>query len=623
MNIIFTNADRHEELIRDVLTETTAVWGEGGVYVTLDKCDEGIRIISDGKDITLYYSTLNSLFRGIGVIISRGETAYEIEEKLRYKNFGCMVDCSRNAVLNMASVKRFLKISALLGFNTIQLYTEDTYEIESEPYFGHLRGRYTVKELQEIDAYADSLGIEAVPCIQTLAHLNTIFEWADYKKIRDKGPILNVGLEETYTLIDKMLEAAKKSFKTNKINIGMDEAHDLGRGRYMDMFGYKDKSVIMKEHLARVIELCRKHGFEPMMWSDMFFRVCSKTGDYYDKNVVLTDEVINSVPEEVNLVFWNYHFTNAEDYEHMLDNHMKFNRKVSFAGGVWTWLGFAPAQKYAVNVARHATESLRKYDLDTVLVTIWGDNGAEASAFSPLPSVVAYAEGGWSGDTSDEAIEGKMAVLGASYKDFLEMDLLLYKQMWAIAHKYMLYGDPLLGTWDYHIPNDTDEFFTNAANVFEGCAQRNPKWAYIFNALEKLSSVLATKASFGIKLKEAYDNKDKDELGIIANETVPYLIEEIKDFIASHRRRWRIDNKNFGFDVQDVRLGGLIQRLEATADTVNAYLAGELDRIEELEVPRLADKGGAELNLLGEGDDKRGSLANAYIWNEIYSKSLK
>ena len=56
----------------------------------------------------------------------------------------------------------------------------------------------------------------------------------------------------------------------------------------------------------------------------------------------------------------------------------------------------------------------------------------------------------------------------------------------------------------------------------------------------------------------------------------------------------------------------------------NSYLAGELDIIEELEAPRLADTGGAELSMDGSTpDDKRGTLANAYIWNEIYSKSLK
>ena len=626
MKIFINNPDKYEFAIKEVLLETTAEWGEGDVCIDLEACENGLKISSDGKNIKLAFSDITSLLRGIAVIISRGNTSYEATESLRYKNFGCMVDCSRNGVLNMASVKRFIRLSALMGMNTIQLYTEDTYEIEDEPYFGHLRGRYTIEELREIDAYAEKLGIEAVPCIQTLAHLDAIFEWRRFKKIRDTANILNVGLEETYDFIEKMLKASKKAFKSNKINIGMDEAHSLGRGSYLDKFGYKERSLIMKEHLTRVVELCRKYGYEPMMWSDMFFRVCSEKDDYYDKNVKLTEEVINSVPEEINLVFWNYSFRSADDYEFMLDNHMKFNRKVSFAGGVWTWLGFAPAQKYAVDVSRHATNSLRKYDLDTVLVTIWGDNGAEASAFSCLPCLVSYAEGAWNGDTSDDNLERSMAVFGASYKDFLEMDLLLYKQLWSIVHKYMLYGDPLIGTWDYHIPDDADEYFANAAKTLEACSERNPRFSYIFDVLASLSSVLATKASLGIKLKDAYDRGDKGELDRIANKTVPYLIEELKNFISLHRKRWRTDNKSFGFDVQDVRLGGLIARLEATTETVNEYLSGELLTIEELDAPRLPDEGGAELNLINseiETKIKRGSLANAYVWGEIYSKSRK
>ncbi|MBQ5746660.1 MAG: family 20 glycosylhydrolase, partial [Clostridia bacterium] len=314
MKIFVTNPGKYEFAIKEVLTETVAEWGEGDITVTLDSCDTGLKAVSDGKSVTLCFSDVTSLLRGIAVIVSRGNSTYTVEEKCAYKNFGCMVDCSRNGVLNMASVKRFIKLSALFGMNTIQLYTEDTYEIENEPYFGHLRGRYSVKELQEIDAYAESLGVEAVPCIQTLAHLGPIFEWRKYKKIRDTADILNVGMEETYELIDKMLAASKKAFKSNKINIGMDEAHSLGRGAYLDKFGYKPRSDIMKEHLARVMELCRKHGYEPMMWGDMFFRDCSKTNDYYDKNIVLTEKALNSVPEGVNMVFWNYHFRDVKDY---------------------------------------------------------------------------------------------------------------------------------------------------------------------------------------------------------------------------------------------------------------------------------------------------------------------
>ena len=34
----------------------------------------------------------------------------------------------------------------------MQLYTEDVYEPEGEAYFGYLRGRYTKRELKELDA---------------------------------------------------------------------------------------------------------------------------------------------------------------------------------------------------------------------------------------------------------------------------------------------------------------------------------------------------------------------------------------------------------------------------------------------------------------------------------------
>lgn len=57
------------------------------------------------------------------------------------------------------------------------LYTEDTYEVNDEPYFGYVRGRYTKEEMKELDAFAGSLGISLIPCIQTLAHLKATFRW--------------------------------------------------------------------------------------------------------------------------------------------------------------------------------------------------------------------------------------------------------------------------------------------------------------------------------------------------------------------------------------------------------------------------------------------------------------
>ena len=70
------------------------------------------------------------------------------------------------------------------------LYTEDTYEVEGQPYFGAYRGKYTKDEIKELDAYASMFGVELVPCIQTLAHLHNALKWPGMDKIRDSADIL-------------------------------------------------------------------------------------------------------------------------------------------------------------------------------------------------------------------------------------------------------------------------------------------------------------------------------------------------------------------------------------------------------------------------------------------------
>ena len=95
------------------------------------------------------------------------------------KLFAAMLDCSRNAVMRVGEVKKFASLLKKLGYNALMLYTEDTYEVEGEPYFGYMRGRYSKTEMKEIVTYCDSIGMEVIPCIQTLAHMNQIFRWAE------------------------------------------------------------------------------------------------------------------------------------------------------------------------------------------------------------------------------------------------------------------------------------------------------------------------------------------------------------------------------------------------------------------------------------------------------------
>ncbi|MEG0486256.1 MAG: beta-N-acetylhexosaminidase, partial [Oscillospiraceae bacterium] len=84
------------------------------------------------------------------------------------------------------------------------LYTEDTYKVDKYPFFGYMRGRYTHSELKLLDDYAYALGIELVPCIQTLGHLERFLHWQSSAEYRDTNDVLLAGDDKTYALIDAM-----------------------------------------------------------------------------------------------------------------------------------------------------------------------------------------------------------------------------------------------------------------------------------------------------------------------------------------------------------------------------------------------------------------------------------
>lgn len=174
-----------------------------------------------------------------------------------FKTFGTMLDCSRNAVMTVDAVKRWIDLTAKLGCNTLHLYMEDTYEVDGHPYFGHLRGRYSKAELKQIDAYAAAHGMQVIPCIQTLAHVNALFHWPVYREIRDAADILLTGDERTYALVDGMFRTLRECLRTNIVNIGMDEADLLGLGKYLTLHGYRDRFSILMEHLRRVSEMAK------------------------------------------------------------------------------------------------------------------------------------------------------------------------------------------------------------------------------------------------------------------------------------------------------------------------------------------------------------------------------
>ena len=534
-----------------------------------------------------------------------------------YDMFTLMLDCSRNAVMNLPSLKKLILLLEKMGYDSLMLYTEDTYEVEGEPYFGYLRGRYSVQELQEICAFGKEHHVELIPCIQTLAHLNCIFQHACYSSINDVNDILLVEEKRTYELIDHMFASLEKSFLSRKVHIGMDEAHMLGLGKYKDKYGAQDRVDIFVRHLKKVYEIAKKHGFEPMMWSDMFFRLASG-GEYYDLNAKLDLSKLEGLPP-VKQIYWDYYHEDEPFYERMIDLHRQIDEDVIFAGGVWTWAGFAPLLSYAEQVSAPAIEACKRKGVKKIIVTAWGDDGAECSIFSSLTSLFYIREHAL-GVTSLKDIEKDFfETFGYSYKDFklLEKPNFLSKRrkdgsLLVNPCKYFLYNDPLLGKFDSRYNMEDEALYLEWAKELKEAAGRVGEYSYIFETLSSLCSLLSPKLGLGAKLRDAYQSKDRARLSSLLKE-IDECVLRLDDFSSKFRLYWRKENKGEGLEVIQVRNAGVKERLLEAKRVVQDYLDHD-EPIEELE--------GKILPLDPEEEDEREPMCyNTYLSNFTASRT--
>ena len=329
------------------------------------KDENNFSVSCNNKNVIVRYSKNNHIMRAGLIVKANGvEDDYVITEKNCFDDVCLMVDCSRNAVRNIETVKKLIRNIAILGYNSLMLYTEDTYEVDNEPMFGYLRGRYSKAELKELNKYAFDLGIELIPCIQTLAHLNQLQRYAfSHFKCFDCIDILQVDKPRTYELIENMFKTLADCYYTKRIHIGMDEAWLLGRGNYQDQNGYKPQFDIIVSHLNKVRDLAEKYGFEPIIWSDMFYRLAEKDAACKDSRGKLhfTKEIIDKVPKNLSLCHWDYHSVKANLYYEKLTLHTQFNNPIWFAGGtVECTRGFVPHLKYSLKVAAAAIKAAKK-----------------------------------------------------------------------------------------------------------------------------------------------------------------------------------------------------------------------------------------------------------------------
>lgn len=591
-------------------------------------CADGSAVLSACDKAFVF----RALMRLVRELEKRGsEESFQVEEQVWLDRNGVMLDCSRNSVLTVDMIKWYIRFEASLGMNTMMLYTEDTYEVEEYPYFGAYRGRYSSEELHELAVYADQFGIEMIPCIQALAHLKNTLRWEAMAGMQDTDDILMVGESEVYRFVEACIRRATEPFLTKRVHLGMDEAWSLGLGKYLHKNGYHPKSEIMAAHLEQVAQICRKLGLEPMIWSDMYLRMSSQNNDYYD--LPLDADLSGAVkpPADVALVYWDYYHTDENFYRQYLRMHSQLSDKVIFAGGGWVWNGVSPNLKGAKDTTEPAMRAVKEAGIREAVCTMWQDDGAETPMGAGLSSIVRFAEHGFAKEVSEEALKEQFEFLtGTSWEacEILgEFDRPQGSAFYDNPSKYLLYQDVLIGLFDEQIRNwDVKSYYEGLRDrllkaLEEGMKrncmqilQRGGGYAEeVLSLYVCLADALSVKAPLGRKLHEAYEKKDRQSLAALAEKEIPLAMEKIRVYRDRREALWNRESRIFGFEVLDIRIGGLLARLESAKKRVESWLNGEVDSLPELEEPRLP------FRPVKEGEEH--TLCACNSWKTIISAS--
>ena len=544
------------------------------------------------------------------------EGTYIMKNEIRFRRFGTMIDCSRNAVMTVASLKKWIDLTSDLGYNALLLYTEDTYEVDGHPYFGYMRGRYTKGELQEIDSYAMEKGMELIPCIQTLAHLTTLIRWPEYDAIADTADILLADEEKTYEFIDRLFASISSCYSSRLVNVGMDEAYWLGHGRYYELHGDVARSEILLSHLQRVADIGKKYGLQLTMWSDMFFHLATGSGYAgYQDSMNIDETVKEKIPDNVQLVYWCYGDTEKKRYDSMLVAHEKLKKDTWYAGGLIKWCGFTPKNQFTMKVLNASMTSCIENGIQDVILTLWGDNGGECSNFAMIPSLF-YASELAKGNTNKAEMKTRFKEkFGVSFERFMLLDLpmsIMDRNSGQNPEKYLLYNDCFMGLMDSTLAGGENVAYAKNARSL-ALMKKHSEWGYLFEMQRALCAALAIKAELGVKTHEVYQSRDKEQLHALILEYKKFQ-KRLNVFYRAFRKQWYVENKPQGFEVQDIRIGGLMLRVKNCTERLQALYDGTIENIEELEEK--------QLDYLGAGEELSHKPIGLNVWKEIVSANV-
>lgn len=316
---------------------------------------------------------------------------------------------------NVDFVKSYADFAVECGYNGLLLYLENAVRTKDTYFFGKDE-TYSEAEIKEIIDYAEAKGLEVVPALENLGHLEKFFLYSELEKLSEitdyktegrgfdsypRGACGCVTNPDLNKFFDKYLRDVCSLFHSKYVHMGLDEPFDLAvcENCKAEMNKGTKKSTLFLNHVLHTYKLCKSMGKTMMMWDDFF--------EYAD--------IVRELPRDIVLCNWNYVFVGDEPQGHWTNRIKKdWFRLYDELGFSYVFCCYAHRASSCYNVDTF-TDYASKYDPLGAIMTTW--KRSDSFYQGAYPSI-AYCGAKWQGKikTEQDKIQLFANILGGNEK---------------------------------------------------------------------------------------------------------------------------------------------------------------------------------------------------------------
>lgn len=319
--------------------------------------------------------------------------AVDVHDQPDFRDRGIMLDVSRGKVPTRETLEGIVDLCSRLRLNVLMLYVEHTFDFRGHPEIGEGSSPLDAETILALDAFASDRGVELVPCLQSLGHMEHVLGLDRYRGLAesDRRWSLSPSHPGTERLLSELYDEFLPLFRSKRFNANCDEPFDLGRGLSARRQPQKTPGELFADHVDRLRKLARRDGKRLMIWADFAHQHPDQLSRL-DKDVVLLD--------------WWY------EAEFDADRIGRLKRKgfeVWACPGTSSWNALFPRVATAEqNVSRWAAAG-RRHGATGLLDTDWGDFGHYNALGLSFQGYAWCAQEAWSGPVEPAAFDRAFA----------------------------------------------------------------------------------------------------------------------------------------------------------------------------------------------------------------------